>query len=280
MIATSMTMAEAFRHVASGQPRREALVCGEARATYGQVVDRITALACGLDGLGVGKGDKVAAALSPGPEFVYLFFTLAELGAVMVPINPQLRPRQIDYLLRDSEPVAVVTSGWLGTAEGRRMIEDVQSEVPSLRHVISAEGGTGVHWCLADLLSTRPDSSFRPPGVSPDDLLALLYTSGTTGVPKGTMHSHRSLMTPVIASLKIRELWRIRPSLATMERFAKALARYGERLLRAAGRPQTLLSNRGLPYPYRVGSDAASLIDGRQAGHHAPVQPPGGTRAD
>jgi fatty-acyl-CoA synthase len=135
-----------------------------------------------------------------------------------------------------------VTSGWLGTAEGRRMIEDVQSEVPGLRHVISAEGGTGAHWGLADLLSTEPDSSFRPPNVSPDDLLALLYTSGTTGVPKGTMHSHRSLMTPVIASLKIRELWRIRPSLATMERFAKALARYGERLLRAAGRPQTLLS--------------------------------------
>ena len=242
-------MAEAFRHVASDHPRREALVCGEVRATYGQVVDRITALAYGLDGLGVGKGDKVAAALSPGPEFVYLFFTLAELGAVMIPINPQLRPRQIDYLLRDSEPVAVVTSGWLETAEGRRMIEDVQSEVPSLSHVISAGGGTGVHLCLADLLSTEPDPSFHPPDVSPDDLLALLYTSGTTGVPKGTMHSHRSLMTPVMASLKIRELWRIRPSLATMERFAKVLARYGERLLRAAGRPQTLLSTAGFHTP-------------------------------
>ena len=249
MITTSMTMAEAFRQVATGHPRREALVCGEVLATYGQVLDRITALACGLDRLGIGKGDKVAAALSPGPEFVYLFFALAELGAVMLPINPQLHPRQINYLLRDSEPVAVVTSGWLGTAEGRRMIEDVQSEVPGLRHVISAEGGTGAHLGLADLLSTELDSSFRPPEVAPDDLLALLYTSGTTGVPKGTMHSHRSLMTPVIASLKIRELWRIRPSLATMERFAKALARYGERLVRDAGRPQTLLSTAGFHTP-------------------------------
>jgi fatty-acyl-CoA synthase len=265
MITTSMTMAEAFRQVASGHPRREALVCGKVRATYGQVLDTITALACGLDGLGVSKGDKVAAALCPGPEFVYLFFALAELGAVMVPINPQLRPRQIDYLLRDSEPVAVVTSGWLETAEGRRMIEDVQSEVPDLRHVISAEEGTGTHLGLADLLSAErcpelrpepveglvegPDPSFRPADVSPDNLLALLYTSGTTGVPKGTMHTHRSLMTPVIASVKIRELWRIRPSLATMERFAKALARHGERLLRAAGRPQTLLSTAGFHTP-------------------------------
>jgi fatty-acyl-CoA synthase len=245
MITTSMTMAEAFRQVASGHPRREALVCGKVRATYGQTVDRITALAWGLDSLGIGKGDKVAAALPPSPEFVYLFFALAELGAVIVPINPHLRHGQLSHPLRDSEPVAVVTSGWLGTAEGRRMIEDVQSEVPGLRYVISAEGGTGAHLGLADLLSTEPDSSYGPPDVSPDDLLALLYTSGTTGVPKGTMHSHQSLMTPVIASLKIRELWRIRPSMATMERFAKALSRYGERLLRAAGRPQTLLSTVG-----------------------------------
>ena len=176
MITTSMTMAEAFRCVASGHPRREALVCGKVRVTYGQVVDRIIALAYGLNGLGIGKGDKVAAALSPSPEFVYLFFTLAELGAVMVPINPQLRPRQIYYVLRDLEPVAVVISGWLGTAGGRRVIEDVQSEVPGLRHVISVEGETGARLSLADLLSTEPDSTFGPPDVSPDDLLALLYT--------------------------------------------------------------------------------------------------------
>ena len=57
MITTSMTMAEAFRQVASGHPRREAVVCGKVRATYGQALDRITALACGLDRLGIGKGE-------------------------------------------------------------------------------------------------------------------------------------------------------------------------------------------------------------------------------
>jgi len=238
-------MAEAFRQVASGHPRREALVCGEVRATYGQVADRVTALACGLGRLGIGKGDKVAVALFPGPEFVYLFFALAELGAVMVPINPQLRHGQLIHLLRDSEPVAMVTSGWLGTAEGRQMIEDTRPEVPSLRHVILAEGGMESDLRLADLMSAEPVSSFRPPDVAPDDLLALLYTSGTTGVPKGTMHSHRSLMTPVIASLKLRAMWIKRPSLKTVERLAKVLPRYGERLLRAAGRPQSFLSTVG-----------------------------------
>jgi acyl-CoA synthetase (AMP-forming)/AMP-acid ligase II len=256
-----MTMAEAFRQVASGHPRREALVCGEVRATYGQVADRVTALACGLGRLGIGKGYKVAVALFPGPEFVYLFFALAELGAVMVPINPQLRHGRLSHLLRDSEPVAMVTSGWLGMAEDRQMIEDTRPEVPSLRHVILAEGGMESDLRLADLMSTegfpesRPEqsrrvvegsvSSSRPPDVAPDDLLALLYTSGTTGVPKGTMHNHRSLMTPVIASLKLREMWIKRPSLKTVERLAKVLPRYGERLLRAAGRPQSFLSTVG-----------------------------------
>jgi acyl-CoA synthetase (AMP-forming)/AMP-acid ligase II len=75
MIATSMTMAEAFRHVAGEHPQQEALVCGEVRATYGQMADKITALAWGLARLGIGKGDRVAAALFPGPEFACLYFS-------------------------------------------------------------------------------------------------------------------------------------------------------------------------------------------------------------
>ena len=244
MITTSMTMAQAFRQVAGRHLRQEALVCGEMRATYGQVADRITALACGLDGVGIGKGDKVAVALPPGPEFVCLFFALAELGAVIVPINPQLRHGQLSHLLQHSEPVALVTSGWLETAEDRQMIEDLRSEVPGLRHIILADGETGSGLNLAGLMSAAV-ASFRPPEVAPDDLLAILYTSGTTGTPKGTMHSHRSLMTPVLASLKLREMWIKKPSLQTMKRLAKVLPRYGERLLRAAGRPQTFLSTTG-----------------------------------
>jgi acyl-coenzyme A synthetase/AMP-(fatty) acid ligase len=78
--------------------------------------------------------------------------------------------------------------------------------------------------------------------VSSDDLLALLYTSGTTGTPKGTMHTHQSLLAPVVASAKLRELWLKRPNLATLGKMAVALVRYRERLLRTAGRPQCFLS--------------------------------------
>ncbi|RLC89610.1 MAG: AMP-dependent synthetase, partial [Chloroflexi bacterium] len=109
MLSTQMTMAEAIRQVADSRPDQEALVCGEVRSTYGQLLERIRALAQGLHGLGVRRGDKVAALLPPGPEFVHLFFAVAELGAVIVPLNPQLRRRGLSGILHDAEPVALVT---------------------------------------------------------------------------------------------------------------------------------------------------------------------------
>ncbi|MFQ6101148.1 MAG: class I adenylate-forming enzyme family protein [Anaerolineae bacterium] len=237
MLSTDMTMAEAIRHVADSRRDQEALVCGEVRVTYGQLLERINALARGLHGLGIRKGDNVAAFVPPGVELATLFFAVAQLGAVISPLNIQLRRRGLSGVLRNAEPVALVTF---------RPIEDeVLQQAASLRHVIpttdrSAERSQR---SLADLMSTEVDLS--PTDVSPNDLLALLYTSGTTGAPKGTMHSHRSLIAPVVASIKLRELWMRRPSLKMLGQTVKALARYRERLLRAAGRPQTMLSTAG-----------------------------------
>jgi fatty-acyl-CoA synthase len=236
MLNTEMTMAEAFRDVAASRQDREALICGELRATYGQLLERIHALASGLHGLGVHKGDKVAALLPPGPEFVYLFFAVAELGAIIVPLNPQLRRRSLSSVLHDAAPVALVTS--------RRIEEEVLHQAGSLRHVISTTGEEQPGSSLADLMSATQPAPLPPSEVSPQDLLALLYTSGTTGTPKGTMHSHRSLIAPVVASLKVRELWK-RPNLKTLGPTIKALARYRERLLRAAVQPQTWLAAAG-----------------------------------
>lgn len=80
--------------------------------------------------------------------------------------------------------------------------------------------------------------------LSPDNLLASFYTSGTTGAAKPPMHSHRSLIAPVSATVKLREMWQ-RPSLEMLRSQIPALAGQRERLLRAAGAPQTLLSTTG-----------------------------------
>ena len=249
MLDTHMTMAEAFQQVAEPRRRQVALVCGELRYTYGELLDRTHHLARGLYNLGVSKGGRVAAFLSPGADYACLFFALAEIGGVFIPLNPQLRPRSLNQVLQDADPLMLVVE--------HPLEEGSFTHPSSLRHIILTAGEVGSGLTLDDLAASGPGKRSQAKGefeplyatppsrVSPEDLLALLYTSGTTGVPKGTMHSHRSLISPVVASLKVRELWLHRPNLKTIGQTAKALARYKTRLLRAAGRPQTFLSTVG-----------------------------------
>jgi fatty-acyl-CoA synthase len=260
MLNTHMTMAEAFHQVAEPRRRQVALACSELRYTYGELLDRSHRLAWGLHNLGVSKGDRVAAFLSPGADYACLFFALAEIGGVIIPLNPQLRPHSLNQVLQDADPLMLVVEEPIEPSSFM--------QPPGLRHIILTAGQGGSDPTLGDLAASGPgkrDEASRaffasegeassnleplpatpPEEVSPEDLLALLYTSGTTGMPKGTMHSHRSLITPVVASLKIRELWLHRPNLKTFGQTAKALARYKTRLLRAAGRPQTFLSTVG-----------------------------------
>jgi fatty-acyl-CoA synthase len=232
MLNVDMTMSQALRQVVSSRAGQEALVCGDARLTYGQLLERVEALAGGLRDQGVRKGDRVVCILPPSLEYATLFFAVAELGAVIVPLNPQVRPRQLNGVLADARPAALVTSQPLDS-----------EQVPAGMLVVRAGPSVLSGVPFEDLLSgggALPEVS-----VVPEDLHALLYTSGTTGRPKGAMHSHRSLIAPVVASLKVRELWTRPTQLKQLGQMAIALARYRERLLRVVGRPFTFLSTAG-----------------------------------
>ncbi|MEJ2267296.1 MAG: AMP-binding protein, partial [Anaerolineales bacterium] len=223
---------EAIRSVVEARPDQEVLVSGSMRLTNRELLRRIETLSNGLAGMGLQKGDKLVLLLPPGPEFVYLFFALASLGAVVVPLNPDIHERGLREVLEDARPAALVAS--------RSRWDDEFRQAHGLRHIIPVEG-EGQDLTLAALM--KDSARAQPPvPVAPDDLLALLYTSGTTGKPKATMHTHRSLIAAVVATLKVRELW-LRPSnLRTAMEAAKALARYRSRLMRSIGRPQTFLS--------------------------------------
>jgi fatty-acyl-CoA synthase len=235
MLSTNMTMGDAIRMVAEARPDQEVFVCGSTRLTNRQLLARIDSLARGLAGLGIQKGDKVMALLPPGPEFVSLFFAVARLGAVIVPLNPELRERSLSDILGNAQPVALVTA--------QPVDDEIVRQTTSLRHVIqTGERGGGLP--LAMVMEAGP-ATLPIVTVAPSDLLALMYTSGTTGTPKATMHTHSSLIAPVVASLKVRELWLRPSSLRTMVEVAKALTRYRTRLLRSIGRPQTIMSTVG-----------------------------------
>lgn len=234
MLNADMTMSEALCHAVKARKEQEALVCDSVRLSYEQLGRRVHRLAYGLHSeLGIHTGDKVATRMFPGPGFACLFFALVRLGAVIVPLDPGLRPRGMDARLRDAEPTALVSC--------LPVDEEMIGEVATLRRVIGVDD-SDADLSLDDLMMT--EGAAPSIDISPDDLLALLYTSGTTGVPKGTMHSHRSLIAPVAATFRIRQLWQ-RPSSKMLGKQIKALVRYRERLLRAAGRPQTFLSTIG-----------------------------------
>jgi len=228
MLTSDTTLAEALRKVAEAHPSREALVCGEARRTYGQFWEQVRRTAAGLREMGVDRGQRVALVLEPGIEFAVAFFAVVGLGAVAVPLNPQMRPAGLGEMLQDAEAqVAIVQRATEEAGFPPASCRVVAVDVPTLKAL------------------DRPPPVLPRPEVAPDDLAVLLYTSGTTGRPKGAMHSHRSLLAPVAASVKLRELWLRRLNLGRALDVARAVTRYGGRLLRAAGRPQTFLSTTG-----------------------------------
>jgi acyl-CoA synthetase (AMP-forming)/AMP-acid ligase II len=235
----NMTMGDAFFQVADKRPDQEALICGEYRATYATLKAQVEDLTGGLHERGVRKGDKVGVLLPPGPAFAWAFFALARLGAVFVPLDPQIRTRRLEQVTRDAEPRLLISARSL-TGEG--FLDEW--DIPEIIFLDGVSGGEGP--TLGEVISAGKVSSISSSEVevSPDDLLALLYTSGTTGTPKGTMHTHRSLIAPVAATSKVRELWG-RPNVEILGQQLKALARYRGRLLRAMGGPMTFLSTMG-----------------------------------
>ncbi|MDD2696537.1 MAG: AMP-binding protein, partial [Anaerolineales bacterium] len=235
MLSTNITLSTALQQVASARPEQEALVCGETRLRYAQVVEQSLALANALRQAGIGKGDKIACLLPPGVEFTLLLFAVAELGAVFVPLDPRLRQQQLERVLGDCEAALLVAEASLP-----------REELPGARALrLLLHTGTGEASLRVWIAKGAPAPPGLGTGVAPNDLLALLYTSGTTGTPKATMHSHRSLIAPVVASIRLRELWLSKPNLKWLGNSLRALARYRARLLRAAGGPQTFLSTVG-----------------------------------
>lgn len=197
------TLYDALGDVVARYPDKEALIFGEARDTYRQLGARVDALAAGLHQLGIGKGDKVGLILPVCMENVHAFFALARIGAPWVPISPMQRAYEVRHILRDSGAAAVITVAQMMGHDFVAMIEGIRPELPDLRHVIahgqSASEGTA---SLSELLSAEPGSSGEDE-VGPEDLLGLFYTSGTTGFPKGAMHTHQGVLTQVATTIQM-----------------------------------------------------------------------------
>jgi crotonobetaine/carnitine-CoA ligase len=181
MVTTeSATVAARLRARVEEDPERDFAACGGEWMSAGRVRDRARRLATGLHGLGVQPGDRVASIMPNRDESVELFFACAELGAIQVPLNVFLKGAFLRYQLVDAAPrVVVVDSAAL------RALEAVL-DAPELSTctVVALDEAVGDVVRFADLFV---DEAQTWPDPGPDDLMCVLYTSGTTGLPKGCM---------------------------------------------------------------------------------------------
>jgi long-subunit acyl-CoA synthetase (AMP-forming) len=195
------TMCAAFQATARRLPDAVALrtVGGSTTYTWSQYATRVHAIAAGLAALGVGHGDTVALLLTNRPEF-HLFDTAAQhLGAVPFSCYYSSSPEQIDYLLAASGARVAITE--------RRLAGLLTGATSSPRHLVVIDGDPQPPVLSLDALvaAGRPDfdldRSIR--AVRPDDLLTLVYTSGTTGPPKGVEITHAGMVAMVTASAPV-----------------------------------------------------------------------------
>jgi long-chain acyl-CoA synthetase len=181
------TLPDLLRSRAGETPDMPLVQFAGRRLNLGDFDARTDAVAGGLAELGVGPGDVVSVFLSNRLEFLEAWWGILKAGAVFGPVNPAYTSSEAGYVLGHSGAVAVVTD-----ASGAEVIGAVRGELPALRELISVEPGVAGATTLDELAartSGTPDVERQP-----DDLASILYTSGTTGKPKGAMLSHRNLL--------------------------------------------------------------------------------------
>jgi long-chain acyl-CoA synthetase len=175
-----------LEEAAAAHPQREALVCGPERLTYRQLLDRSSAVAAGLAARGVQAGDRVALLMGNRIEFVCTLFAAARLGAVTVPLSTREQTPGLAYMLAHCAAVALVHEADLGA------ILPPPADVPALRCRISAGGAFEGSEPFQALLGQGAGPA--PVTVDEEDTAAILYTSGTTGRPKGAMLTHLGIV--------------------------------------------------------------------------------------
>ncbi|HEY8516583.1 MAG TPA: class I adenylate-forming enzyme family protein [Candidatus Binatia bacterium] len=179
------------------------------RLTYAGWDRRSDALAAGLAELGMRKGDVLALLLPPRVEYALCYLAAAKIGVITTGINPRFGDGEIEFILRDSGARAVVAIARHGERELASLARRLGARIPTLEHVFVVDGDVeqiDACSCSRDPSVRVPalapfaalegdDPTRRPPHVelSPDDVVALVYTSGTTGRPKGATFTYANL---------------------------------------------------------------------------------------
>lgn len=182
-----MVIFEMLRASAKRVPDKTALLCDGEVISYKTLEERALSLGHQLQRLGATKGERVALLFPNGNEMAVAYFACAAIGAVSVPLNNRLTAKDLIYMVNDCAACLLIVGDpfW-------EISRQIRPHLSSVREFVYAgpERKDGAH-CFADLIAEkqRPDL----PPVLADDTATIMYTSGTTGLPKGAMMSHRNI---------------------------------------------------------------------------------------
>ena len=184
---------------------REAICFRDRRWTFAEIADGVDRVARGLVAIGVRPGDKVALWMLNRPEWIEIAFAILRIGAVLVPINTRFRTDDVAYVVDQSDSSTLILAERSGPVDYLAMVRELQplgvareaSRLPKLERIVlvgDERRPETVAWSeLLGCGASVDDATLaaRVAAVDPEGLAFLMYTSGTTGFPKGVMHNHR-----------------------------------------------------------------------------------------
>jgi len=177
------------RHLEEGRGARIAIECGNDRVTYQQLFERVNQVGNALKKLGMRREERVALIVLDTPEFAYSFFGAIKIGAVPIPMNTLLKPAEYLYLLNDSQArFAIVSQPLLAAIDaiGR-------DQLLHLEEVLVA-GATAERECSLSAAMGQCSAELHAEPTGKEDPAFWLYSSGSTGFPKGCVHLHRDMV--------------------------------------------------------------------------------------
>lgn len=180
-----MRLETILRAQAARHGNKIAIVCGSERLTYSDLDRRIRSVASGLGAHGVGPGDRIVVFLSNGVEIIELFFAAFSLGAIVVPVTTRLTPNELLHICSDSNPAAIVFEG-----DGAAINEVLQASPDAVWISTGTKCKGAVEY--AELRKAEPNPISPLPIRSEDAII--MYTSGTTGKPKGAIITHSNIV--------------------------------------------------------------------------------------
>ncbi|HCI78745.1 MAG TPA: hypothetical protein DHW02_03555 [Ktedonobacter sp.] len=187
----SYPYAEMLARTSERYPEQVSLIFKDVNLTYRELDALVNSFANALLDIGIRKGQRVCLLMTNRPEYLISWFAVTRIGAVASPMNPSYKEREVAYQLSNSDAIAVIVQDNL-----LPLVKATRNETPELRYVIvvGSQAAENDYFSFNQLVQSYPSTLPICEAPTWDDMVALPYSSGTTGLPKGVMLSHKNLV--------------------------------------------------------------------------------------